>query len=67
VDELGNEYRAVGGDESRGALSWQYFFVSYRAWPYVPVSLEFGTETEAESWLAQYGDESMRLVNAGFL
>ncbi|MEO9589694.1 MULTISPECIES: hypothetical protein [Marinobacter] len=67
VDDARNEYRATGGDEQNGALSWEYYFVSHRAKPFVPVSPEFGTEKEAENWFAQYGDESMRLVSAGHL
>ena len=67
VDDAGNEYCATGGDEQSGALSWEYYFVSHRAKPFVPVSPEFGTEKEAESWLAHHGDDSMRLVSAGHL
>lgn len=67
VDDSGNEYHAVGGDEQNGAFSWEYYFVSRKAHPYVPVSPEFGTREEAEGWFAQHGDGSMRLVSAGHL
>lgn len=67
VDDVGNEYHATGGDEQIGALTWEYYFVSHRVKPFVPVSPEFGTEKEAENWFAHYGDESMRLVSAGHL